>query len=51
MTMDRIALVGAGSIGIITGALITQQGRDVTLFDANEPNVRALAPDARISKL
>lgn len=42
MTMDRIALVGAGSIGIITGALITQQGRDVTLFDANEPNVRAL---------
>lgn len=42
MTMDRIALVGAGSIGIITGAMIAEQGRDITLFDANEANVRAL---------
>lgn len=40
--MTRIALIGAGSIGIITGALIAKRGYDIELFDANAANVAAL---------
>lgn len=38
----RIALVGAGSLGTIAGALLSKAGLDIVLVDANEENVRAL---------
>ena len=38
----RIAVMGAGSIGIIVGALIARSGRDVVLIDIDERNVAAL---------
>lgn len=38
----RIALVGAGSMGTILGALATKGGEDVVLVDVNEPHVKAL---------
>ncbi|MHB8781299.1 MAG: ketopantoate reductase family protein [Candidatus Geothermincolia bacterium] len=38
----KIALVGAGSLGIIIGGLLTEGGADVTLVDANAENVDAL---------
>ena len=38
----KIAIVGAGSLGTIIGALLTKGGRDVTLVDANEEHVKAL---------
>jgi 2-dehydropantoate 2-reductase len=38
----RIAVMGAGSIGTIVGALITKSGRDVVLIDIDEKNVAAL---------
>lgn len=48
--MKRIALIGAGSIGIITGALIAKNGYDIEIFDANAANVDALnASGARLS--
>lgn len=38
----RVALVGAGSLGTITGALMSKNGVDVTLVDANKTHVDAL---------
>jgi len=38
----RIAVMGAGSIGTIVGALIAKSGRDVVLIDIDEKNVAAL---------
>lgn len=38
----RIALVGAGSLGTIAGALLSKGGLDVSLVDANRENVEAL---------
>ena len=35
----RIAVMGAGSIGIIVGAMIAKSGRDVVLIDIDERNV------------
>jgi 2-dehydropantoate 2-reductase len=38
----RIAIMGAGSLGTIAGAIITKGGRNVVLIDANKENVEAL---------
>jgi 2-dehydropantoate 2-reductase len=38
----RIALVGAGAMGTIIGALIAKAGEDIVLVDVNEPHVTAL---------
>ncbi|MEW6555180.1 MAG: ketopantoate reductase family protein [Actinomycetota bacterium] len=38
----RIALVGAGAMGTIIGALIARSGEDIVLVDVNEPHVEAL---------
>ena len=38
----RIALVGAGAMGTVIGALLTKGGEDVVLVDVNEPHVRAM---------
>ena len=38
----RIALVGAGAMGTIIGALIARGGEDIVLVDVNEPHVKAL---------
>lgn len=38
----RMALVGAGSMGTVLGALITRGGEDIILVDANQAQVRAL---------
>jgi 2-dehydropantoate 2-reductase len=44
-----IAVMGAGSLGIVVGALLARSGRDVVLVDADEKNVEALnAGGARI---
>jgi len=38
----RVAIFGAGSLGTITGALMSQNGVDVTLIDANKAHVDEL---------
>lgn len=38
----RVAIFGVGSLGTITGALMTKNGVDVTLIDANKAHVEAL---------
>lgn len=38
----RIAILGAGSLGTIIGALITSGGREVDLIDTNQKHVQAL---------
>jgi 2-dehydropantoate 2-reductase len=38
----RLAVLGAGSMGTIAGALMTKSGYDVTLVDANKAHVEAL---------
>ena len=38
----RIAMVGAGAMGMIIGALIAKGGEDIVLVDVNEPHVRAM---------
>jgi len=38
----RIALVGAGSLGTIIGALISKGGQDIVLVDSNKDHVEAL---------
>lgn len=38
----RIALVGAGSLGTIIGALLTQGGEDIVLVDVHEEHVKAM---------
>ncbi|MBQ2746951.1 MAG: ketopantoate reductase family protein [Firmicutes bacterium] len=40
--MKRVALVGVGSLGTVCGALMTKNGVDVTLVDANKAHVDAL---------
>lgn len=46
----KTVILGAGSIGIIIGALMTKNGADVILVDANRENVAALnAKGARIT--
>lgn len=40
--MMRIALVGAGSMGTVIGALLTRGGEDIVLVDVNEAHVRAM---------
>lgn len=45
-----IAVMGAGSLGIVVGALITKSGQDVVLIDVDEKNIDALnARGARIT--
>ena len=39
---QRIALVGAGSLGTILGALVTKGGEDIVLVDVNKEHVKAL---------
>lgn len=39
---QKIALIGAGSMGTILGAYITKAGYDITLVDANKDHVNAL---------
>lgn len=43
--MKNIALMGAGSLGTILGALINKNGVDMTLIDANKAHVDALNKD------
>ena len=38
----KVAVMGAGSLGTITGALIAKNGGDVVLVDANREHVQAL---------
>ncbi|MDD3718078.1 MAG: ketopantoate reductase family protein [Actinomycetota bacterium] len=38
----RIAVVGAGSMGMIIGALLTRGGEDIVLVDVNEPHIKAM---------
>ena len=38
----RVAIFGVGSLGTITGALMTKNGTDVTLIDANQAHIDAL---------
>ncbi|NCB03105.1 MAG: hypothetical protein EOM67_13225 [Spirochaetia bacterium] len=38
----RSAIIGVGSLGIITGALISRAGEDCTLIIRNESNLQAL---------
>ena len=38
----RVAIFGVGSLGTITGALMTKNGANVTLIDANKVHVEAL---------
>ena len=38
----RAILMGAGSLGTIVGALVSKNGGDLTLVDANQPHVDAL---------
>jgi len=38
----RMALVGAGSMGTIIGALLTKGGEDIVLVDVNEEHVKAM---------
>ena len=38
----RTAIIGAGSLGIVMGALMNHRGRTVELIDIDEANVRAL---------
>ena len=40
--MERIAIMGAGSLGTILGAYIAKGGKDITLVDANQEHVNAL---------
>lgn len=40
--MKRVALVGAGSLGTLIGALITRGGREIELFDRSQATVEAL---------
>ena len=42
MAIERIAIMGAGSLGTILGAYISRAGRDVTLIDAYREHVDAL---------
>ena len=45
----RTAVMGAGSLGTIAGALLSKAGLDVVLVDANEEHVNELnAEGARV---
>lgn len=43
--MTRAAIIGAGSLGTIIGALMTKGGRPVELVDTHTPHVQALNRD------
>ena len=46
----KLAVMGAGSLGIVVGALIAKSGQDVVLIDIDERNVEALnSKGARIA--
>ena len=46
----RMAVMGAGSLGIVVGALIAKSGQDVVLIDVDQKNIDALnANGARIT--
>ena len=45
MAFNRIAIMGAGSLGTILGAYITKGGRQIDLIDANKAHVDALNKD------
>ena len=46
----RMAVMGAGSLGIVVGGLMTRSGQDVVLIDVDQENVDALnAGGARIA--
>lgn len=48
----KIGVLGAGSLGMIHGALLAKAGYDVTLIDINEQHVKALKKDgAKITGL
>lgn len=48
--MTRTAIIGAGSLGTIIGALMTKGGRPVELVDTNQDHVKALnASGARVT--
>jgi 2-dehydropantoate 2-reductase len=38
----RIAVMGAGSLGTVVGAMLTRAGLDVSMVDANREYVAAL---------
>ena len=38
----KIAVLGAGSLGMIAGAMMTKGGHDCTLIDTNEEHISAL---------
>lgn len=42
MSMERIAIMGTGSLGTILGAFIAKSGRQIDLIDANQAHVDAL---------
>lgn len=42
MSIERIALMGTGSLGTILGAYITKKGYNIELIDANKAHVDAL---------
>mgnify|MGYP001021490921 CR=1 FL=1 len=42
MSLEKIAVMGAGSLGTILGAYLAKAGKDVTLVDAYEEHVKAL---------
>jgi len=42
MSLGKISIMGAGSLGTILGAYIAKAGKDVTLIDAYEEHVKAL---------
>ena len=47
--LDRIAIMGAGSLGTIFGAFVSKAGRQIDLIDANKEHVDALnANGARV---
>ena len=43
MKYERAAIMGVGSIGIVLGALLAQNGVDVELIDRNVANVEVLS--------
>ena len=46
----RLAVMGAGSLGTVVGALIAKSGQDVVLIDVDAKNIEALnAKGARIT--
>ena len=51
MTFKNILIVGGGAIGGITGAVLTEQGENVVVLDADEKHVRRMQGGLEISGL